>query len=207
MYMQSGDWTQSKCTLVLTQVPGDFPCAPPPVDGVRPLDERRGRLHKSLELPHHLRAAQEPDVAVVRPGMVHRSVFPANQGRGAQSGDVRELGLSHSVARPDPPQALRRKDAEVLADRLQLDRLGLPIEKLEAARRTSTNGKVHGQVGRCFAGAVTKRVTVLDGFDRLGSASRTGPCLLTAGLKSFNYTCPNCTCPRHCRYPHFRSDS
>ncbi len=200
--MQSGGWTQSKRTLVLTQIRGDLPRAPPPVDGVRLLDQRLGRLNKSLELPHHLRAVQESDVAVVRPGVVHRSVLPANQGRGAQSCDVRKLGLSHSVARSDPPQARRRKDAEVLADRLQLDRFGLPVEKLEAARRTSTNGKVHGQVGRCFTGAVTKRVTVLDGFDRLCSASRTGPRLLADNLKSFNYTCP-----RHCRYPHFRSDS
>ena len=199
---RSGSPTQTKRALLSAQAHRNFPGPPPPVATVGPLDPRSRRSRKLPEPPHYVGALQESDVTVVRPGMVHRSVLPANQGRGAQPRDVCKLGLSHSVARPDPPQAGRRKHAEVLADSLQLDLFGLPIEKLEAARRTSTDGKVHGQVSRCFAGAVTKRVTVLDGFDRLCSASRTGPRLLADNLKSFNHTCP-----RHCRYPHFRSDS
>ena len=95
-----------------------------------------------------LRFLQEPDVAVIRPRVIHGPVLPTDQGRSAQTGNFRELCLRHPVALSDAANPERRQDTEMLADRFELDSLGFAVEEFEATHSTSPYGKVDGQVGR-----------------------------------------------------------
>ena len=99
--------------------------------------------------------------------MVHRTVFPTDQGRGAEPSDFRELGLRQPVALSDPSDPRRREDAEVHADRFELDPLGFPIEELEATLPTSTHREVHGQVHFRFAHPIAERMKMFGRVDRL----------------------------------------
>ena len=115
------------------------------IDSLRELAPGHRRAGQFSQLPHDLRIRQQTHIAVVRSGMIHRAVFPTDQGRGAEPGDFRELGLRHPVALPDPSNPQRREDAEMVADRLQLDLLGLPIKEFQATFPTSTHREIHGK--------------------------------------------------------------
>ena len=70
---------------------------------------------------------------------IQQSLLPPEQRRFGEPGRLRERLRRHSVPPPDPPDVVRRQNAEVGADGVVLDGLGLFVEELQAACRADVD--------------------------------------------------------------------